>query len=103
MLVWKEFEKGWQVVDLDTNVIKKVIFDSEVNDRINEYFESNNIFDTTFANFLLDIKYDIECHNNMADMCEYGCSYQFYKWLKGKCFVRYQRIMLNKYLESESA
>lgn len=103
MLVWKEFEKGWQVVDLDTNTIKKVIFDSEVNDRINEYFESNNIFDTTFVNFLLDIKYDIEYHNNMADMCEYGCSYNFYKWLKGKCFVCYQRIMLNKYIESESA
>ena len=42
MLVWKEFEKGWQVVDLETSRVKKVIFENEVNDRINEYFESNN-------------------------------------------------------------
>ena len=101
MLVWQEFEKGWQVVDLETREIKYVVLDSEVADRINEYFESHNIFDTTFANFLLDIQCEIEWDKGMT-MCKYGWCYHFYKWLKGKCFVRYQRIMLNKYLESES-
>lgn len=100
MLIWEKFTTGWKVVDKEEGFVKKTIYELDIYDRIDEYFASNNIFDTSFANFFVDIVYDIEHHYNIT-LCEYGDSYAVYKWLKGKCFTLYQRNMLNKFLESE--